>query len=115
MTTPAVTMGPHPPMRQDQSRERISVSHSVHLRELEMPDGRKILVDRHAIAFVCEGKPKDFGGKRVTIVGFKTQARPCPVTAGYYDIKAWWRGDGANGSKAVRLRGDVETVLGAER
>jgi hypothetical protein len=111
VSTIAVRKEDHP----DRNGDLPKVRQTAHLRELEIPDGRKLLLDRRAIAFLCEGKPEEFGGKRVTIVGFVTQARACPVTAGYYDLKAWWRGDGAIGSKAGRLHGDVETVLGAER
>jgi hypothetical protein len=110
------TVTVRPPKRREQSRDTPKVPHTAHLRELEMPDGRKLLLDRRSIAFLCEGKPEEFGGKRVTIVGFKTQARACPVAVGYHDLKAWWRGDGTNGKSApARLHGDVETVLGAER
>jgi hypothetical protein len=112
----SATITVRPPERQDQSRNAPKVPHTAHLRELEMPDGRKLLLDRRCIAFLVEGKPEEFGGKRVAIVGFKTQARACPVTAGYHDLKAWWRGDGANGRKAGerRLHEDVETVVGVQ-
>ena len=66
---------------------------TAHLRELSLPDGRKLLLDRRAIAFLCEGKPEDFVGKNVTVIGFKTMAKACPVTAGYQELKAWWRGE----------------------
>lgn len=75
----------------DQDKPR--ASHAVHLREFEFPDGRKLMLDRRSIAFLCEGKPSEFAGKLVTVVGFKTQARACPVTASYADIVAWWKGD----------------------
>jgi hypothetical protein len=91
MTTTTIV---RPPARQDDSRPKIP--HTAHMRELEMADGRKLLLDRRAIAFLCQGKPEEFGGKQVTIVAFKTQARACPVTAGYDDLKNWW-----HGSKAV--------------
>ena len=78
------------------------VPHTVHLRELLMPDGRRLLLDRRSIAFLCEAKPEEFGGKEMTIVAFKTAAKPCPVTEAYNDLRAWWHGDatGSNG-KAV--------------
>jgi hypothetical protein len=72
---------------------RPKVPHTMHLRELEMADGRKLLLDRRSIAFLCEGKPEEFDGKEVTIVAFKTQTKACPVKAGYGDLKAWWFGD----------------------
>jgi hypothetical protein len=64
----------------------------VHLRELALADGRKLLLDRRCLAFLCQGKPEDFGGKEVTIVGFKTMAKACPVLASYADLRNWWRG-----------------------
>lgn len=77
------------------------VPHTVHLRELLMPDGRRLLLDRRSIAFLCEAKPEEFGGKEVTIVAFKTPAKPCPVVEGYHDLKTWWHGDGASGKAAA--------------
>jgi hypothetical protein len=98
MTDNATITMQHPPGRRDfTSRSR--VPHTVHLRELEMADGRKLLLDRRAIAFLCQGKPEEFGGKQVTIIAFKTQAKACPVTAGYHDLKAWWRDNGASGKE----------------
>ena len=67
--------------------------HTVHLRELLMPDGRRLLLDRRSIAFLCEGKAEEFGGNQVTIVAFKTAAKACPVTTPYDDLVAWWRAD----------------------
>ena len=80
-----------PPPRQADDRARVPFT--AHLRELRLPDGRKLLLDRRAIAFLCEGKPEEFAGKAVTVIGFKTMAKACPVTAGYQDLKAWWHGD----------------------
>lgn len=88
MTT--LTITPH--RRQDDARPR--VPHTAHLRELELPDGRKLLLDRRSIAFLCQGKPEEFAGKTVTIVGFRTLAKAVPVLASYEDLKAWWRADG---------------------
>jgi len=79
-----------PPERRDDTRPK--VPHTAHMRELEMADGRKLLLDRRAIAFLCQGKPEKFNGRDVTIIAFKTQARACPVTATYDDLKAWWHG-----------------------
>ena len=80
-----------PPLRQAEDRARIPFT--AHLRELRLPDGRKLLLDRRAIAFLCEGKPEEFAGKGVTVIGFKTMAKACPVTAGYQDLKAWWHNE----------------------
>jgi hypothetical protein len=67
-----------------------------------MADGRKLILDRRCIAFLCEAKPEEFGGKKVTIVAFKTMTKACPVVAGYHDLKAWWRCDG--NAKEVRTK-----------
>ena len=93
--TPAATIV-RPPARQDETRPKIP--HTAHMRELAMPDGRRLLLDRRSIAFLCEGKPEDFGGKQVSIIAFKTQARACPVTASYDDLKSWWHGGKAAGN-----------------
>jgi hypothetical protein len=72
--------------------KRPQMPHVVHLRELLMPDGRRLLLDRRSIAFLCQGKAEDFGGRQVTIIGFKTIARACPVVTPYAELKAWWAG-----------------------
>ena len=69
-----------PPPRQADDRARVPFT--AHLRELNLPDGRKLLLDRRAIAFLCEGKPEEFAGKIA-----------CPVTGGYQDLKSWWHGE----------------------
>lgn len=69
------------------------VPHTAHLRELLMPDGRRLLLDRRSIAFLVEGKPEEFNGKQVTVIAFKTQARACPVTTPYDELVAWWRAE----------------------
>ena len=87
-----------PPLRPDAHPR---VPHTVHLRELTLLDGRRMLLDRRSVAFVCQGKPEEFNGKNVCIVAFKGWAKPIPVIEGYHDIKAWWRGDdGVNGKAA---------------
>ena len=77
--------------RQTDAQPRIP--HTAHLRELALPDGRKLLLEWRAIDFLCEGKAEEFAGKAVTVIGFKTMAKACPVTAGYQDLKAWWHGE----------------------
>jgi hypothetical protein len=71
--------------------------HTSHMRELLMPDGRRLLLDRRSIAFLCEAKEEEFNGKKVTIVAFKTQAKACPVVSPYDDLVAWWRADAPAG------------------
>jgi len=78
------------PPRRDDMRPR--VPHTAHLRELALVDGRKLLLDRRSLAFLCQAKPEEFGGKDVTIVGFKTLAKACPVVASYAELKTWWNG-----------------------
>jgi len=73
--------------------------HTVHLRELTMPDGRKLLLDRRSVAFLCQAKPEEYGGREVTIVAFKTPAKPCPVVATYEDLRDWCRGPEAAGNQ----------------
>jgi hypothetical protein len=73
------------------------VPHTIHLRELLMPDGRRLLLDRRSIAFLCEAKEEEFNDKKVTIVAFKTQAKACPVTTPYDELVAWWRADAPAG------------------
>jgi hypothetical protein len=67
------------------------VPHTTHLRELQLPDGRRLLLDRRSIAFLCEGKSEEFGAREVTIVGFKSQAKAVPVTTPYSELVTWWR------------------------
>src|SRR5262245_40905835 len=73
--------------------KRSLVPHTSHLKEFLMPDGRRLLLDRRSIAFLCQGKPEEFDGKAVTIVGFKTAARACPVTTPYDELATWWRSE----------------------
>jgi hypothetical protein len=64
---------------------------STHMREFALPDRRKLLIDRRAVSFLCEGKRDEFSGKAVTIVGFKVLgAKPCPIVADYAELKTWW-------------------------
>jgi len=95
MTMPATTnLRPvRPPMRHGDRPQIPRISHVAFLRELTMHDGRKITVDKRCIAFLCEGKPADFGGQPAVIVGFKTLAKAVPVREAYDDVKAWWRFD----------------------
>ena len=64
-----------------------------------MPDGRKLLVDRRAIAFLCECRAEDFGGKEAVVIAFRTQCKPCPVRASYGDL-----GHGGSGPRLATAR-----------
>jgi hypothetical protein len=85
--TDTTTLTSLPPRRYEAPKR---VSHKVFLRELTMVDGRKIFVDKRALAFLAEGKPGDFNGKKATIVAFKSWTKGVPVVEGYNDLKAWW-------------------------
>jgi hypothetical protein len=87
--------------RYEEKPKRPHVPHTAHLRELLMPDGRRLLLDRRSIAFICQGRPEEFDGKQATIIGFKTAAKACPVTATYDDLKAWWHGAASAGKAEV--------------
>ncbi|HET9533862.1 MAG TPA: hypothetical protein VFP43_00730 [Mesorhizobium sp.] len=50
-------------------------------------DGRKIVIDKRAVAFVCERKEP---GKHC-IVAFKSGASGIPIAATYDDLVKWWR------------------------
>jgi hypothetical protein len=70
---------------------------SFFVRELTMCDGRRITIDKRAVAFVCEGNA-GADGKAATIVAFRTNAKPVPVREAYDDVTAWWRGSEAAGN-----------------
>jgi hypothetical protein len=55
-----------------------TVPHTVHLRELSMPDGRRLLVDRRAIAFLAEGKPDEFGTNPCASSASGRRRKPSP-------------------------------------
>jgi hypothetical protein len=68
------------------------VPHTAHLREFQLPDGRRLLVDRRLVGFLCEPKPGEFGDKVCTVMAFKTQAKACPVVAAFDEVRSWWWG-----------------------
>lgn len=70
--------------------------HTVHLREFTLCDGRRALIDRRAVAFLCEGRAEEFGGEPATIVAFRTVAKPFPVRAAYDEMTRWWRADASS-------------------
>jgi hypothetical protein len=63
---------------------------SFFVREFTMGDGRRITIDKRAVAFVCEGNA-GAEGKPATIVAFRAAgAKPVPVRESYDDVKSWW-------------------------
>src|SRR5262245_34592699 len=59
------------------------------LRELTMPDGRKVTVDKRHLAFVCEAIKVENGAK--SIIGARSMNSGVPVVEGYHDLIDWWR------------------------
>jgi len=96
-TEPATDAGKAPERRYD----RPKVPHWTFVRELTLADGRKLTLDRRSVAMLVEGDPSKFNGRKITIIGLRIPAAaPVPVQEAYDDLKAWWRGDGANGKAA---------------
>jgi hypothetical protein len=77
MTDQASTIAPRPPLRRD-APSRQFVPHTVHLKEFAMADGRKILIDRRAVAFVCQRKEEP---ATQCIIAFKSGSAGVPVAA----------------------------------
>jgi hypothetical protein len=92
MSVPATSL---PPRERRYAPDTPRPPHTAHLREFVMPDGRKLLADRRALAFATPAKPGEFGDKPVTILAFRTNARGCPVLASFEEIRAWWYGPSA--------------------
>jgi hypothetical protein len=97
MVTTDTSASTRSPERREPNRSRPPIPLATFLRELTMPDGRKITIDKRNIGMICEAKAEEFEGKQATIVAFRFWAKPVPVIEAYHDLKAWWRGDGANG------------------
>jgi hypothetical protein len=75
---------------------RAKVPHQIFLRQFSLPDGRPILIDKRAIAFVVAAKDAP---TTQTIVAFRAgAAKPCPITCPYEEVKAWWFGPVAAGN-----------------
>jgi hypothetical protein len=70
------------------------------LRELTMPDGRKVTVDKRHVAFICEATKGENGAK--AIIGARSMRSGVPVVDGYHDLVDWWRREitPANGRSA---------------
>jgi hypothetical protein len=75
MTQTTTTIARPAPPRRDDAKPRLP--HTAYMREFTMLGGRKILIDKRLIGFICEGKPEDFDGKQVTVVAWKGWAKPC--------------------------------------
>ncbi|HEY7084250.1 MAG TPA: hypothetical protein VH519_05485 [Hyphomicrobiaceae bacterium] len=94
MTMPATTpRSPRPLLRHSERPNIPRIPYTTYLRELTLPDGRKMTVDKRNIGFLCQGKVEEFGGKAVVIIGWRGWAKPVPVVEAYDDVKGWWRFD----------------------
>jgi hypothetical protein len=79
--------------------KRSYVPHTAFLRELTMPDGRKVTVDKRHVAFVCEASKGENGAK--SIIGARSMKSGVAVVEGYHDLVDWWRRSvGAGNEKA---------------
>jgi hypothetical protein len=97
---PSLPAGPRRPVRRfDDDKPRRHFTE--HVRELQLPDGRRILADRRAVAFIVEAKPGEAGGKAAAVIAFRSMVKGVPVTAGYDDLKRWWLGIGPGRSAAA--------------
>jgi hypothetical protein len=81
---------------------RAGAPHQSFLRQFSLPDGRPILIDKRAVAFIVAAK--DAPDKQ-TVIAFRAgAAKPCPVRCPYDEVKAWWYGTtdkpAANGKAA---------------
>jgi len=66
---------------------------AAHIREFQLPDGRRIAVDRRSVAFAvqCKEKPAE-----QTVLAFRAgKAGPCPVMAPIDNVLPWWSGEDA--------------------
>ncbi len=80
--------------------KRPYVPHTAFLRELTMPDGRKVMVDKRHVAFICEATNDESGAK--AIIGARSMRSGVPVVEGYHDLVDWWRRSvGAGNGKAA--------------
>jgi hypothetical protein len=52
-----------------------------------MPDQRRILIDKRAIAFVTPDKTTP---ETTTVVAFRSQVRAVPILASLDEFAAWW-------------------------
>ena len=90
-----MTETPSPPKPVERRYDGKPKSHTVHLKEFSMPDGRPLLVDRRALAFIVPAADKPAEN---TIMAFRTNAKPCPVACPYEQVRAWWFGLAAAGN-----------------
>jgi hypothetical protein len=83
------TSSPERPIERRFDRDRPRVPHTAFMRELTMPDGRKVTVDKRHVAFICEATKGENGAK--AIIGARSMRSGVPVTEGYHDLVDWWR------------------------
>jgi hypothetical protein len=84
------TTTPARPLERRFDPGRAKVPHQSFLRQFSLPDGRPILIDKRAIAFVVAAKDAP---DKVTVVAFRAgAAKPCPITCSFDEVKAWWFG-----------------------
>lgn len=69
--------------------KRPYVPHTAFMRELRMPDGRKVTVDKRHVTFICEAAKGESGAK--AIIGARSMKSGVPVIEGYHDLVDWWR------------------------
>jgi hypothetical protein len=87
MTTMTTTTAPAADASKPKPRPYIP--HTAFLRELTMPDGRKVMIDKRHLTFVCEARKDENGAKAILAArGMKTAV---PVVEGYHDLTNWWR------------------------
>ena len=92
ITAPATDAGKPIERRYD---AKPKTPHTIHLKEFRMPDGRPLLVDRRALAFIVPAADKPEAN---TIMAFRTNAKACPVVCPYETVKAWWFGPAPAGN-----------------
>lgn len=64
---------------------------AAHIREFQLPDGRRIAVDRRSVAFAAQCKEQP---TKRTVLAFRAgKAGPCPVMAPIDDVLPWWTGE----------------------
>jgi hypothetical protein len=89
VTTTTVPSTSSPSMRRDvPPMRRPYVPHTAYLKEFNVIDGRKILIDKRAVAFICQRREEP---EKHCIVAFKSGSMGVPIAATYSDLSNWWR------------------------